>query len=75
MILNFFIKKIFNKLARLFFFAQVFFLRTTVSTLLPKEIKALVDEARQRRNIKGKEDPANLVEADPAIFKEIQLVY
>ena len=46
-----------------------------ISTLHPKKIKALVDEARQRRSIKGEEDPANLVEADPAVFKEIQSIH
>ena len=46
-----------------------------ISTLRPTETKKLIDEVRQHRSIKGEEDPNQLVEIDPRIFKEIQSVF
>ena len=48
---------------------------TIISTLRPTETKKLIDEVRQHRSIKGEEDPNQLVEVDPEIFKEIQSVF
>ena len=50
------------------------FMWEIISTLRPTETKKLIDEARQQRSIKGEEDPNQLVEVDPGIFKEIQSV-
>ena len=46
-----------------------------ISTFHPTETKKLIDKARQHWIINGEEDPNQLVQVDPGMFKEIQPVF
>ena len=47
---------------------------TIISTLRPDATKKLINDARKHRSIKSEENEDQLVEVDPEIFKEIQVV-